>query len=141
VHTWPGNYEDYIWRKQGGPEALTQSGKAVDSEPAKAVPASSSQATTRSAPVQPSTPQPAAKAVDRRLNPIKLRQMKERRRSIEDEVTRLEVEIADFEAALRNFRSAEETQQIMELLAARRADLESLLNEWEEVAQTIEANS
>jgi len=67
--------------------------------------------------------------------------MKDRRRSIEDEVTRLEVEIADFEAALRHFRSAEETQQMMELLAARRTDLETLLNEWEEVAQTIEANS
>src|SRR5713226_7653788 len=22
VHTWPGNYEDYMWRKQGGPDQL-----------------------------------------------------------------------------------------------------------------------
>jgi len=62
--------------------------------------------------------------------------MKERRRAIEDEVTRLEVEIADFEHALGNFRSAEETQQ----LTARRADLENLLAEWEQVAQLIETN-
>ncbi len=76
-----------------------------------------------------------------RLNPIKLRQMKERRRAIEDEVTRLEVEIADYEGALGNFSSAEETQRLTGLLEARRADLESLLAEWEEVANTIEANS
>src|SRR5215472_2353804 len=27
VHSFPGNYEDYIWRKQGGPESLTVGGK------------------------------------------------------------------------------------------------------------------
>src|SRR5262249_18359826 len=88
-------------------------------------------------------PQPvlAGAVKDRRLNPIKLRQMKERRRAIEDEVTRLEVEIADFEAALSNYRTAEESQLMADLLKARRADLDALLMEWEEVAQTIEANS
>ena len=67
--------------------------------------------------------------------------MKERRRAIEDEVTRLEVEIADYEGALGNFSSVEETQRLTGRLEARRADLESLLAEWEEVANTIEANS
>ena len=66
--------------------------------------------------------------------------MKERRHAIEDEVTRLEVEIADFEHALANFRSVEETRDLTELLNARRKDLEALLAEWETVAQTIEAN-
>jgi len=75
-----------------------------------------------------------------RLNPIKLRQMKERRRAIEDEITRLEVEIADYEAALSTFKSAEETIRISELLAARRADLDALMSEWEQVAESIEAN-
>jgi hypothetical protein len=55
-------------------------------------------------------------------------------------VTRLEVEIADFEHALTNFRSVEETQQLTELLTARRTDLENLLAEWEQVAQLIETN-
>ena len=54
-------------------------------------------------PVPAPRPKPAAAQPKRdstgRLNPIKLRQMKERRRAIEDEVTRLEVEIADFEHA------------------------------------------
>jgi exonuclease VII small subunit len=67
--------------------------------------------------------------------------MKERRREIEEDVTRLETEIADYEAALSNYVSAEETRRVGELLAARRKDLEGLMAEWEEVAQAIEANS
>jgi len=90
--------------------------------------------------VAPAAAAPSRRDGDRRLNPIKLRQMKERRRAIEDEVTRLEVEIADYEHALANFRSAEETQHLSELLNARRGDLESLLAEWEDVAQAIEAS-
>lgn len=70
-----------------------------------------------------------------------MRQMKDRRHAIEDEVTRLETEIADYELALANFVSVEETKRLTELLEARRADLENLMNEWEEVAQLIEANS
>jgi ATP-binding cassette, subfamily F, member 3 len=87
----------------------------------------------------------AAPVVDggggKRLNPIKLRQMKERRSSIEDEVTKLEAEIADYEAELSNFVNVEETARVTGLLNARRADLEALMNEWEEVANTIEANT
>ena len=75
-----------------------------------------------------------------RLNPIKLRQMKQRRQAIEDEVTRLEVEIADYEAALANFKSAEETIRLSEVLAARRNDLTALMSEWEQVAELIEAS-
>jgi ATP-binding cassette subfamily F protein 3 len=67
--------------------------------------------------------------------------MRERRKAIEDEVTKLEVEIADYEAALGSFVSIEETRCVTGLLNARRADLEALLEEWEEVAQSIEANS
>ena len=75
-----------------------------------------------------------------RLNPIKLRQLKQRRREIEDEVTRLEVEIADYEQALVNYSSADETVRVNDLLNARRTDLLDLMAEWEDVAQTIEAN-
>ena len=67
--------------------------------------------------------------------------MKERFHAIEDEVTRLEVEIADYETALGNFVSVDETKRVTELLEARRADLESLMIEWEDVAESIEANS
>jgi hypothetical protein len=41
---------------------------------------------------------------------------------------------------LANFKSAEESVRVSDLLSARRADLAGLLAEWEEVAQAIEAN-
>ena len=56
-------------------------------------------------------------------------------------MTRLEVEIADYELALASFRNVDETVRVNELLRARRGDLQHLLAEWEEVAQTIEANN
>jgi len=131
VHVFPGNYEDYVWRKEGGSGA-----GPVAPEPEPEV-----QPVSSAAPApQPKPPAQPKRDGTGRLNPIKLRQMKERRRAIEDEVTRLEVEIADFEHALANFRSAEETRDLTELLAARRKDLEGLMTEWEDVAQTIEAN-
>ena len=125
VNVYPGNYEDYLWRKEGG-------------APAGATPEPEAPAAPRAA-----EPEPAVSLKSdgsRRLNPIKLRQMKQRRRAIEDEVTRLEVEIADYENELAHFTSAEETQRVTDLLNARRTDLESLLAEWEGVAQAIEAN-
>jgi len=127
VHIFPGNYEDYLWRKGGG---------QVTSPPAEPEP----EPKQVESPIAAPTTVPAPKN-DRRLNPIKLRQMKERRREIEEEVTRLETEIADYEADLANFVSAEETRRISGLLDSRRADLNALMAEWEEVAQTIEANS
>jgi ATP-binding cassette subfamily F protein 3 len=129
IHVYPGNYEDYLWRKQGGgsipiPPADSPAAGAPDVAPAGAPP--------------PSEP---AKTAATRLNPIKFRQMKERFHAIEDEVTRLEVEIADYETALGNFVNVDETKRVTELLEARRADLESLMIEWEDVAESIEANS
>jgi ATP-binding cassette subfamily F protein 3 len=131
VHVYPGNYEDYLWRKQGG-------GSAQISVPGSA--AAPAQAALAS-PADSSAPADPAKAAVNRLNPIKLRQMKERGREIEDEVTRLEVEIADYETALGSFVNVEETKRLTDLLDARRADLEMLMIEWEDVAEAIEANS
>jgi ATP-binding cassette subfamily F protein 3 len=125
LRVYPGNYEDYLWRKQGGPEGTPEEAAMVE-EPV---------------PAARETAGPAPKSGERRLNPIKLRQMRERRKAIEDEVTKLEVEIADYEAALGSFVSSEETRRVAELLNARRADLVGLLGEWEDVAQSIEANS
>src|SRR5450432_2978959 len=141
VYVYPGNYEDYVWRKSGGGAGVL-TGAGGQPEPAAAATAPRGESTRGESP----TPSAAGaddleKPADRRLNPIKLRQMKDRRRSIEDEVTRLEVEIADYELALSNFVSVEETKRVNDLLIARRTDLESLIAEWEEVAQSIETNS
>ena len=128
VHVFPGNYEDYLWRKSGG---MASPAAEVEQTDRDAAPACHP---------EPAEPAPAQKN-DRRLNPIKLRQMKDRRREIEEEVTRLETEIADYEGALGNFVSAEETARVSGLLGSRRADLEALMAEWEEVSHAIEANS
>ena len=133
VHAYPGNYEDYLWRKSGGPE---QGRVAV--EPAAATP--KPEPANTPAHSAASSKEASKEEKSRRLNPIKLRQMRDRSRAIEDEITRLEVEIADYEAALSNFVSAEQTVELTELLSARRSDLESLMAEWEEVEKTIEAN-
>jgi ATP-binding cassette subfamily F protein 3 len=118
VTVFPGNYEDYLWRKSGGAETM---GTAV------------------SVPVGAAPDTPAKPA--QRLNPIKLQKMKDRRSEIEVEVARVEAEIAEAEAALSSFVSVEETARLTELVAARQKALSALLEEWEQVAQTIEVNS
>src|SRR5579863_2192876 len=68
VHVFPGNYEDYLWRKNGGGGTIAETPAA-----AKPIPASAQ----KKAPA----PKPVAIAPkddkQHRLNPIKLRQMKE----------------------------------------------------------------
>src|ERR1700691_3063028 len=124
MQVFPGNYEDYVWRKEG---KQVEAAKPPEPKQNHQPPATNHQP-------------PAAPARPGRLNPIKLRALKQRRREIEDEVTRLEVEIADYEHALANFSSADETVRVNDLLTARRTDLVNLMAEWEDVAQTIEAN-
>ncbi len=134
VELFSGNYENYLWKKKGAAE---QSAKAEE-EPKPAIAHGAKPAHRAPHPV--AKPEAKQETKPGKLNPIKLRQMKERRRAIEDEVTRLEAEIADFEHALGNFRSAGETATLTELLTARRGDLETLMAEWEEVSKLLEAN-
>src|SRR4051794_18713294 len=62
VRIFPGNYEDYLWRKEGGAERLAQETASAKVE-------------VQSSP----TAEPAEKADARkRLNPIKLKQITER---------------------------------------------------------------
>jgi ATP-binding cassette, subfamily F, member 3 len=127
VHVFPGNYEDYVWRKSGG-------GAGPSAEPAEA-------STPTTEVEQPASTAMESSAKTARLNPIKLRRMKERREEIEVEVSKLEVEIADYENALGHFVSVEETTRLSDLVTARREDLAGLLKEWEDVVELIEANS
>jgi ATP-binding cassette subfamily F protein 3 len=119
VQIFPGNYEDYLWRKQGGQAAVEESARASTGEPAAAVP---------------------EEARARRVNPIRVRQMEKRRAAIEKEVARLETEIARYDAEMADFKSVEETQRLSALAEECRAALEALLKEWEEVSATIEAS-
>ena len=119
ITVFPGNYEDYLWRKTGGADVPPQAG----AEPVPFAEAASE-------------PAPA-----KRVNPIKLRQLRDRAGTIEEEVERLEAEIAGYEAALADFKSAEETIRIAALMEERRKSLSSLLSEWEEVSAQIETGA
>jgi ATP-binding cassette, subfamily F, member 3 len=121
ITVYPGNYEDYLWRKQGGGQNA-----AAD--------------VGLEQPIEAAIPLPA-KAPEKRLNPIKLRQIKERQDAIEHEVAELEAEIAASETALASFISVEETMRHTEILEAKRSDLAALMAEWEKVAQLLAAQS
>ena len=125
ISAYPGNYEDYLWRKEHSSPVGQAPGLPAEVEQTPDLPALAS---------QPEPPRP------KRLNPIRLRQLKERRQALEEEIARLETGIAGCESALTSFRSAEETVRLAALLGARRADLEALLGEWEEVSEQIEAS-
>ncbi len=134
VQIFSGNYEDYQRRKNEASAAAPPIPSPQQKSQPAAKPASTSTA--------PATTPPQLSTADkqRRLNPIKLRQMKERQRGIEDEITRLEVEIADFEQALSHFQSAQQSIDIAEMLESRRGDMKNLMSEWEEVSEILEAN-
>src|SRR5262249_14051380 len=137
IKVFPGNYEDYLWRKQGreGVAPALEDALAGRSPKTDATPPANAQPGAATGQTDSAVRVPAGK----RVNPIKLKQMKERYRDVEEEIVRLEAAIAEAESALQNFVSAEETQRQTELLRRSKADLELRLKEWEELAQALEA--
>jgi len=127
VEVYPGNYEDYRWRKEGGAARLQESIAAVT-------------ATTR--PTNGDRPAPQADSAEnksKRLNPIKRQQLEGRVRELEKEIEQVESAIAECETALQTFVSAEETARLSHTLEAHRTELQSHLAEWEEVSQVLES--
>jgi ATP-binding cassette subfamily F protein 3 len=122
VEVFPGNYEDYTWRKQ----------RAADGE---------DPAAAKSVPTLADVPgYEAAKSEPRkRLNPIKLKQLQDRCQQLEEEIANLEAGISECEHGLQSFVSVEETQRQTDLLATRRADHARLMKEWEELSSVMEA--
>jgi len=123
VEVYPGNYEDYRWRKGGGAARLQE---AVAAAPAVVQPVNGNGAGSE---------EPKSK----RLNPIKRKQMEERVRELEQEITRMEAAIADCESALQTFVSAEETQRLTHQLEEHKRSLRAKVQEWEELGQALEA--
>ncbi|MGD0620330.1 MAG: ABC-F family ATP-binding cassette domain-containing protein [Bryobacteraceae bacterium] len=120
VRVFPGNYEDYLWRKQGGTVDL---GGIVQEQTAPA-------------------PEPVQHTVQKgkRLNPLKLKQMEERAGEIEREMARREAEIAAVEQEMAHFVSVEETARLTKQIDEHRAKNEALMKEWEELSAAIETN-
>jgi ATP-binding cassette subfamily F protein 3 len=129
VEIYPGNYEDYLWRKQGR--------AAVAAE----IPKTSGILTTPSHVPVNGDRGPAADAAEpkgKRLNPIKRQQIEDRLHEIEEEIARGEAAIALCETELQSFQSAEETQRQTQELARRKSDLQSLMKEWEELSGALQ---
>ncbi len=131
VEVFPGNYEDYLWRKEGKENAEADASFASNSA---AIPANTGVQTNHDG-----AEKAAAETKLKRLNPIKLKQMKERLVELEEEIARLEAAITTAETALQSFVSVEETQRQTDLLNRAKTDLEQAMNEWEELSQTLEA--
>jgi ATP-binding cassette, subfamily F, member 3 len=129
VEVYPGNYEDYLWRKQGGSakqnEAIRQQLRMTEAPPQAS--ANGNQASSEAAP---------AKA--KRLNPIKRKKMEDRIRELEAEISRAETAIAQYETALQDFVSADQSQRQSQELDQRKAAHAALLKEWEDLSQSLQ---
>jgi ATP-binding cassette subfamily F protein 3 len=124
VEVFPGNYEDYLWRKQ-----REQSGESEAEQVAWAPTLSD---------VPGYNDQKSQGQSKKRINPIKLKQMQERHQQVEQGIASLEDGIGECERELQSFVSAADTAKWTELLAKRREELEGLMEEWESLSQELE---
>ncbi len=131
VEVFPGNYEDYLWRKQRETSSVDVLGSADGSGSVNWAPTLSD---------VPGYVEQKAQS-KKRINPIKLKQMQERHHRIEEDIARLEDGIAECERELQSFVSAQETAHWTDLLAKRRDELKPLMVEWEELSQVLEVSS
>jgi len=124
VRVYPGNYEDYLWRKSQPAASAVDGGLVAPPGPTLAD-------------VPRESPEPQSK---KRLNPQKLKQLEDRAVALEQEAAKLEGQIADIEGSLQGFSSADETRKQIDSLDQKRRRLETVLGEWEDVSSQIEEN-
>ena len=143
VEIFPGNYEDYLWRKQGGqhvaPTLSDVPGMELvgEAKPVAVKHESTPQPTNGSR----SDPQTAvAEAPKKRLNPLKRKQMEDRVHDLEEKISRAEDEIARLETALQSFVSAEESQRLSQELERHKASHTELLSQWEDLSEDLQAS-
>jgi ATP-binding cassette, subfamily F, member 3 len=124
VRVYPGNFADYLWRKGGGAEKAPTLNDVLIGIPA----------------AQP-IPMPARPASGKRMNPIKLKQMQDHAKELEEQIAALESQIQQSELDLSDFAGAEEATRRSSLLETQRAELDRAMSEWEEVTHEIEATA
>ena len=124
VRIYPGNYADYLWRKQGGAEQTPTLDDVLIGVP-PAVP----------------IPMPSQTPAAKRINPMKLQQMREQAKNMEDRIAGLEREIQAGELALSNYPGADEAVKLIAQIAGQRQELEDVMSRWEDVSQQIEATA
>jgi len=132
LNVFPGNYEDYLWRKEGKEIDLT-------------LPGLPDLVGERGLSRQRDDAHPLPKAVEtnaavksKRLNPIRLQQMKDRCREIEEQVARLEAEIEGHAQELAHFTSAADSVRLAKSIEQGREEVARLMREWEDTAKVVE---
>ena len=136
VDVYPGNYEDFLWRKQGGAEQLQEEISATAAHRPDV--GNGHGGTGALAPPADQSSTDGDKTA-KRLNPIKRKQMQERASELEEQISELEHHIAQCEAGLQNFVSADETMRLTRELDQYRSDLNERIAEWEQIGQELEA--
>jgi len=126
VRVFPGNYADYVWRKEGGHEKTPTLGDVLIGVP-PAVPI-----------LMPVRNDAAA---GKRINPIKLKQMQQQARAFEERIAQLEASIQAAEGKLSEFVNADEAVRLSKELELNRNELETTMARWEQVTQEIEATA
>jgi ATP-binding cassette subfamily F protein 3 len=149
VHIYPGNYEDYLYRKSGGPEKTTlsiaTSLKPIPTSPppseaaalkdsANSVNAADQRTTDNEQRTTPAVPV-------KRLNPIKLKQLEDRVALIEGELSAIDARVAAAEEHLGHYTSAADSQHTAAELEDLRSLRTALTAEWEELATALEEQS
>ena len=138
VEVFPGNYEDYLWRKQGGQHVAptlndvpgaARAKKQSEGGPLKPDVGLSGEVASATGSSNGNNGKSETK---KRLNPIKRKQIEERVQELEAEIGKTETTIAELEAALQNFVSAEESQRQSQELDQRKASHAAMVAEWEE---------
>ena len=122
VRVYPGNYEDFLWRKGGKLLELDLSLARGNGHGAASVPEAPAPATVK------------------RINPMKLKKLEDRCREVERGITQAESDIAGYESELARFVSTEETVRVAHLLDSRRAELSGLMKEWEQLSAELETS-
>jgi ATP-binding cassette, subfamily F, member 3 len=164
VEIFPGNYEDYLWRKQGGqqvaPTLEDVPGMDLEGETAQVsqnrrdlrrenantggVPllADVARSGKDGSVLQPANGNGVAtfEAPKKRLNPLKRKQLEDRVHELEEEISRTEAAITNLETALQDFISAEESQHQVQELDRNKANHAAMIEEWESLAATLQAS-
>ena len=139
VEIYPGNYEDFLWRKQGGAAKLQQQVSASVTGSDHSNGGAATDLLTRSA-AEPDGASNGGKAC-KRLNPLKRKQMEERSQELEEQISTLEAAIAQCEGSLQRFVSAEETTRVARELEQNRAELQQRITEWEQIGHELTTSS
>jgi ATP-binding cassette subfamily F protein 3 len=132
VNVFPGNYEDYLWRKEGKEIDLTLPG-LPDLVGERAAPRPGQEGSHCA-----KAPETTSALKTKRLNPIRLQQMKDRCHEIEEQVARLEAEIEGHGQESAHFRSAAESVRLAKAIEQGRKEVARLMREWEDTAKVVE---